>query len=123
MQRFPMVSRTASMRDGLMRNAAPQRAAKKKRGRARTAAHDDKRQLIIERCANLFDSGGYHRATMQFLADEVGLGKPTLFHSFSSKTEILYAIHQQHIAVLIDGLDSERRRGASPREQLIHAAC
>jgi AcrR family transcriptional regulator len=90
--------------------------------RATTAAHDDKRQLIIERCADLFDSGGYHRATMQMLADEVGLGKPTLYHYFSSKTEILYAIHQQHIAALIQGLDSEQRRGATPREQLLHAA-
>jgi TetR/AcrR family transcriptional regulator, cholesterol catabolism regulator len=90
---------------------------------ARTTAHDDKRQHIIERCASLFDSGGYHRATMQLLADEVGLGKPTLYHYFNSKTEILYAIHQQHIAKLIEGLDSEQRRGASPREQLLHAAC
>lgn len=106
------------MNRGIARATGPRR----KPARATTAAHDDKRQLIIERCANLFDSGGYHRATMQMLADEVGLGKPTLYHYFSSKTEILYAIHQQHIAVLIDGLDSEQRRAASPREQLIQGA-
>src|SRR5882672_5532031 len=88
--------------------------AKKKGARPTSAAHDDKRQQIIERCADLFDSGGYHRATMQMLADEVGLGKPTLYHYFSSKTDILYAIHQQHIAALMDGLDSQKRRGSSP---------
>jgi len=97
-------------------------SAQKKPARTTTPAHDDKRQQIIERCANLFDSGGYHRATMQLLADEVGLGKPTLYHYFASKTDILYAIHQQHIAGLIEGLDSQARRGGSPREQLIHAA-
>jgi AcrR family transcriptional regulator len=97
-------------------------STRRKPARTITTAHDDKRQQIIERCANLFDSGSYHRATMQLLADEVGLGKPTLYHYFTSKTEILYAIHQQHIAALIDGLDSEQRRGASPREQLLHAA-
>src|SRR5579859_1737336 len=95
---------------------------RRKAARTTTAAHDDKRQQIIERCANLFDSGGYHRATMQMLADEVGLGKPTLYHYFSSKTEILFAIHQMHIAALIEGLDSEKRRGSSPEELLIHAA-
>lgn len=95
---------------------------RRKLARAPTAAHDDKRQEIIDRCADLFDSGGYHRATMQLLADEVGLGKPSLYHYFGSKTEILYAIHQQHIASLIEGLDSEQRRGSSPRDQLIHAA-
>lgn len=94
----------------------------KKRVRSTTAAHDDKRLQIIERCADLFDNGSYHRATMQMLADEVGLGKPTLYHYFTSKTEILYAIHQMHIAALIDGLDSEQRRGSSPDELLIHAA-
>jgi AcrR family transcriptional regulator len=96
--------------------------ARRKPAKTTTAAHDDKRQQIIERCANLFDSGGYHRATMQLLADEVGLGKPTLYHYFASKTDILYAIHQQHIAALIEGLESEQRRGARPREQLVQAA-
>lgn len=96
--------------------------ARRKPAKTTTAAHDDKRQQIVERCANLFDSGGYHRATMQLLADEVGLGKPTLYHYFASKTDILYAIHQQHIAALIEGLESEQRRGSPPREQLIHAA-
>lgn len=104
-----------------MTRTVPRKAAKKKGARARTAAHDDKRQQIIERCADLFDSGGYHRATMQMLADEMGLGKPTLYHYFTSKTEILYAIHQKHIASLIERLDSEQRRGASHADLLLHA--
>jgi TetR/AcrR family transcriptional regulator, cholesterol catabolism regulator len=109
------------MADGLMRKAAPRRTPKRKAARATTQAHGDKRLEIIERCADLFDSGGYHRATMQMLADEVGLGKPTLYHYFASKTEILYAIHQMHIAALIDGLDSEQRRGSTPAQMLTHA--
>jgi AcrR family transcriptional regulator len=104
-----------------MNKPIARKAVSKKAGKVMTAAHDDKRQQIIARCADLFDAGGYHRATMQMLADEVGLGKPTLYHYFRSKTEILYAIHQQHIAALIDGLDSERRRGASQDELLVHA--
>jgi len=111
------------MRDALTRKATPHRAAKKKGDRATTAAHDDKRLEIMERCADLFDSGGYHRATMQMLADEVGLGKPTLYHYFASKTDILYAIHQKHIAALMEGLDSDQRRGATPQELLLHACC
>lgn len=98
------------------------RAGTGKAKRITSDAHDDKRQQIIERCAALFDSGGYHGATMQMLADGVGLGKPTLYHYFRSKVEILYAIHQQHIAVLIDGLDSVERRGSPPDELLAHAA-
>jgi TetR/AcrR family transcriptional regulator, cholesterol catabolism regulator len=96
--------------------------ARKRAVKTANSAHDDKRLQIIERCAELFDSGGYHRATMQLLADEVGLGKPTLYHYFKSKSEILYAIHQMHIAALIDGLDSDQRRGSSPEDLLVHAA-
>jgi AcrR family transcriptional regulator len=109
------------MRDALKTKPMPRRPARRKSARPTTAAHDDKRLEIIERCAVLFDSGGYHRATMQMLADEVGLGKPTLYHYFTSKTEILYAIHQKHIAALIEGLDAERRSGASPQERLVRA--
>ena len=93
----------------------------KSNGKPTGAARDDKRQEIIDRCADLFDAGSYHRSTMQMLADEVGLGKPTLYHYFRSKTEILYAIHQQHIGALIDGLNREQGRGAKPDELLVHA--
>lgn len=94
---------------------------KRGRGRQQAAAHDEKRLQIIERCARLFDSGSYHRATMQMLADEVGLGKPTLYHYFRSKTDILFAIHQKHIEALIEGLDSQERQQATPRERLVSA--
>jgi AcrR family transcriptional regulator len=104
-----------------MNRVTSRKAASKKNSKVMTTAHDDKRQQIIERCADLFDTGSYHRATMQMLADEVGLGQPTLYHYFRSKTEILYAIHQQHIAALIEGLDSEQRRGASHDQLLVHA--
>lgn len=104
-----------------MSKVVPRKTVRSKAAKVTTAAHDDKRLEIIERCANLFDTGGYHRATMQMLADEVGLGKPTLYHYFTSKTEILYAIHQKHIAALIDGLDSAQRRGSGPQELLLHA--
>lgn len=104
-----------------MKNATTKTAKKKTSAKTVTAAHDDKRQEIIERCADLFDGGSYHRATMQMLADQVGLGKPTLYHYFRSKTDILFAIHQQHIAKLIEGLDDEERRGLSHEQRLVHA--
>ncbi len=50
---------------------------------------------------------------MQMLADEVGLGKPTLYHYyFPSKLSILYAIHEAHIGALLDGL--KREAGGDP---------
>lgn len=106
----------------LKKQASSRAPAACRRVRPNTAAHDDKRLQIIERCAELFDAGGYHRATMHLLANEVGLGKPTLYHYFASKTEILFAIHQMQIAALIDGIDSAERLGLNPEQQLYHAA-
>jgi AcrR family transcriptional regulator len=60
---------------------------------------------------------------LQMLADEVRLGKPTLNHYFASKTEILCAIHQMHIAALLDGLDSEQRRASTLAQKLAETLC
>jgi len=91
-----------------------------KKKRATTEAHDEKRAEIIEHCADLFDKVGYHNTSMQMLADEVGLGKPTLYHYFPSKIAILYAIHDMHIRALIDGLKHEE--GVDPVSSL-RSAC
>lgn len=96
-------------------------AGNKTKARATTAAHDEKRLDIIEHCARLFDKVGYHRATMQMLADEVGLGKPTLYYYFASKTDILFEMHQLHIDALIKGLADEAETVSDPGELLIRA--
>ncbi len=88
--------------------------------RAKTVAHDEKRNEILRHCAVLFDRVGYHKASMQMLADEVGLGKPTLYHYFPSKHAILYAIHDAHISALLAGLSNAEE---SDPLQLLRAAC
>ena len=96
---------------------------KRMRARAATAAHDEKRLDIIEHCATLFDRVGYHGTSMQMLADEVGLGKPTLYHYFPSKGDILYEMHQLHINALIGGLEADaQEEGVEPAE-LLERAC
>jgi len=90
--------------------------------RPTTEAHDEKRAEIIQHCAALFDKVGYHKASMQMLADEVGLGKPTLYHYFPSKHAILYAIHDRHIGALLDGLASSGEEEGDPRSRL-RSAC
>lgn len=92
----------------------------KGRKRPRTDAHDEKRGEIIAHCAALFDKVGYHNTSMQMLADEVGLSKPTLYHYFPSKIAILFAIHDTHIRALLDGLEHEK--GTDPAVSL-RAAC
>lgn len=95
-------------------------AAKTAKKRLTTEAHDGKRIEIIQHCATLFDKVGFHNTSMQMLADEVGLSKPTLYHYFPSKLSILYAIHDTHIGALLDGL--KREAGTDPVASL-RSAC
>lgn len=90
--------------------------------RQKTEAYDGKRIEIIEHCAALFDKVGYHKASMQMLADEVGLGKPTLYHYFPSKLSILYAIHDTHMSALLDGLEINDGETRDPIA-LLRSAC
>jgi AcrR family transcriptional regulator len=101
----------------------PAAAPKTRKPRATTAAHDEKRIEIIEHCASLFDRVGYHGTSMQMLADDVGLGKPTLYHYFSSKDNILYEMHQLHIDALIGGLVADARSGDATCAELLERAC
>jgi AcrR family transcriptional regulator len=61
-------------------------------------AHRLRREEIIRTSALLFEKVGYHGASMQVVAAAVKLSKPTLYHYFRSKNEILYAIHEDLIA-------------------------
>jgi AcrR family transcriptional regulator len=83
-----------------------------------TKARNNRKQEIIEASANLFEKVGYHRASVQMIADEVGLGKPTLYHYFKSKTEILYAIHQESISNVVDKHLERVEQGLQPEELL-----
>ena len=92
-----------------------------KKKRQTTEAHGEKRNDILMHCAKLFDKVGYHKASMQMLADEVGLGKPTLYHYFPSKNAILFAMHDAHMSALLAGLDGEG--GSDDLLGRLRAAC
>lgn len=74
---------------------------KKRKEWSRTTTSDTKRADVIRRATELFDEYGYHTTSMQDIADAVNLAKPSLYHYFSSKDEILHLIHDEFIELLI----------------------
>lgn len=50
------------------------------------------REAIIAAAAKVFRTKGYHAATVQDIADAVGILKGSLYHHFESKEELLYLI-------------------------------
>ena len=69
-----------------------------------------RRAEIANVAAALFDETGYHTTSMESIAEAVGVRKPTLYHYFQSKDEILFAIHDAFIELLIQR--HERRQAA-----------
>lgn len=81
----------------------------------------ERRQQIIARAAGLFDQSGYSHASMDDIAREVGVAKPTLYHYFQSKDDILHAIHEEFIDLLIERHEARSDTGLRPEQLLLEA--
>jgi TetR/AcrR family transcriptional regulator, cholesterol catabolism regulator len=79
---------------------------------------DDRRQEIVTAAADLFDKRGYANTTMDDIARIVGIAKPTLYHYFASKDQILSNIHEEFIDILIDK-HQRRELVQLPAEQML----
>jgi AcrR family transcriptional regulator len=82
---------------------------------------EDKPALIVETAARLFDTAGYSHTSMDAIAKEVGLAKPTLYHYFRAKSDILIEIHETFIDPLIEQQLTRLAQDATPKEQLVGA--
>jgi AcrR family transcriptional regulator len=60
---------------------------------------------IIHAAAEIFRQKGYQAASMQDIADAVGLQKASLYHHISGKQEILLEILDQALDLLIDDME------------------
>jgi AcrR family transcriptional regulator len=60
-----------------------------------------KRSQVVQRAAELFDAAGYHNTGVADIAAAAGISKPTLYHYFAGKDEILFWIHEEYMDELI----------------------
>ena len=79
---------------------------------------DEKRREIVASAAVVFDTDGYHTTNVDTVARVVGLKKPTLYHYFSGKDEILFWIHEEFIDLLIARQEAREAEALSPAESL-----
>ncbi|WP_176445586.1 TetR/AcrR family transcriptional regulator [Blastococcus mobilis] len=71
--------------------------------------------------ASLFEAEGYHQTSMERLAERAGLAKPSLYHYFKSKEEILFEIHLSFIQPLIQRQIRRMELGLRPSQVLLEA--
>ncbi len=79
------------------------------------------RSDILQAAAQIFRQKGYHAASMQDIADAVQLQKASLYYHVESKQDILLAILDKTLDLLIEDLLKVMAEDLSPQEKLLKA--
>jgi len=61
-----------------------------------------KRQVVIETAARTFNERGFYKTTLADIAEELHIAKPTIYHYFKNKDEILFECHRLGIGQITD---------------------
>ncbi len=76
------------------------------------------RDDILDAAAQIFREKGYYAASMQDIANAVNLQKASLYHHVSSKQEILLALLDRALTLLIDRIEPIANGKMPPVEKL-----
>lgn len=107
---------TTDMRTALDRLTTGAGASNRKGQRAdSTARRDD----ILQAAVRLFVTKGYHAATLQDIADELGLTRPAFYYYFRSKQEILESLCQKSVTAADDIIDRALRQPSANLAQAV----
>lgn len=79
------------------------------------------REDILEAAAQIFRRKGYHATSMQDIARAVHLQKASLYHHVSSKQEILVALLDRALDLLIAAMEEVLAQPLPPQEKLRRA--
>jgi AcrR family transcriptional regulator len=89
--------------------------------RAQRRPGDAKRSELIRGAAELFDTKGYHRTSMADIAAATGLQKPTLYHYFTSKEDLLFMIHEEFASQMLGRMQSRESIPMVGSQRLLEA--
>lgn len=76
--------------------------------RTQAADYDDKRESIMHMAAKLFAQNGFAGASISELASRCEVSKSLLYHYYSSKEEMLFAIMSAHMELLFETLEPKQ---------------
>jgi AcrR family transcriptional regulator len=91
---------------------------------SRRRARDEKREAVLRTAVQLFLGQGYHRVTLNDVADRLNITKPALYNYFRGKDEILFecwALGQERVDELIDGINRGGGTALAKLRKLVHA--
>jgi AcrR family transcriptional regulator len=91
---------------------------------SRRRARDEKREAVLRTAVQLFLEQGYHRATLNEVAERLNITKPALYNYFRGKDEILFecwALGQERVDEFIAEINAGGGTGLAKLRKLIRA--
>src|ERR1700679_3627793 len=85
-----MANRTAVARSNRARRTSTLTSPSPWRGRQGAQARDSKRDAVILAAARAFNNHGYHNTSLDDIAGELEVTKPTLYYYVKNKEQLLF---------------------------------
>ena len=84
----------------------------------RARDHDDKRQMILERTAQLFARQGFHGTSTAEIAAACTASKSWIYHYFDSKEAVLYALLDEFMEMYVGRIAGAVSAARTPADRL-----
>jgi len=91
---------------------------------SRRRARDEKREAVLRTAVQLFLEQGFHRATLNEVAERLNITKPALYNYFRGKEEILFecwSLGQEQVDEFIAEIDTGGGNGLARLRKLVRA--
>jgi AcrR family transcriptional regulator len=91
---------------------------------SRRRARDEKREAVLRTAVQVFLEQGYHRATLNDVAERLNITKPALYNYFGGKDEILFecwAVGQERVDECIAAINAGDGNGLDKLRRLTRA--
>jgi len=77
-----------------------------------------KRQAIIREAARIFSRRGFHGATLDDVADRLGVTKTALYRYVRNKNDLIFACHEEAMDIAFRALDRGEAQGRTGLEKI-----
>jgi AcrR family transcriptional regulator len=91
---------------------------------SRRRARDEKREAVLRTALQCFLEHGYHRATLNDVAERLNVTKPALYNYFRGKDDILFecwTLGHERVDEFIAGIEASGGDGLARLRKLVHA--
>ncbi|MGL6236326.1 MAG: TetR/AcrR family transcriptional regulator [Segniliparus sp.] len=81
----------------------------------------DRRKLLLDAANEVFAEQGFHKASVEEIAEHAGVSKPVLYQHFPSKLELYLTVLDQHVGELMLRVRQAIRASTNNHDRLIEA--